>query len=260
MSLSDEKYSTLIKTAKELTDEIVFTNMREFNNLLKPRKDYKQDSVISDADEIEQMEEELGKKIPEYYKKASTWKANIFNKIRARASAVGIGLSHSFGVPREWREDYLEGTSVLTLEGISPDYFEPLTAILDLGIENPNQVVELIILSMKMSILLGNIYSEDAQLNYETAEVTNISKENKKVIREYKKIKEKEKKQAQTKKELEQRNKVKGNILKVASVVSLINPLTPNTKQYKQFLLPLFNNVPEKDRIITLSFDNITIG
>jgi len=257
MSLSDKKYSTLIKTAKELTDEIVFTNMREFNNLLKPRKEYK--SNDPSAEDIEEMEEELDKKIPEYYKKASTWKANIFNKVRARANAVGIALSHSFGVPREWKVNYLEDTSVLTLEDIDEGFFEPATAILDLAIENPNQVVDLIILNMKMSILLGNVYSEDAQVDYETAEVTNISKENKKVIREYRKIKQKEKKQAEAEKK-SQVDKVKGDIVKVASVVSLINPLTPNTKEYKDFLLPLFNNVPEKDRIITLSFDNITIG
>ena len=138
-------------------------------------------------------------------------------------------------------------------------FFQPATAILDLGIENPNQIVDSIILNMKMSILLGNVYNEDAQVDYETAEVTNISKENKKIIREYRKIKQKEKKQAEAEKK-SQVDKVKGDIVKVASVVSLINPLTPNTKEYKDFLLPLFNNVPEKDRVITLSFDNITIG
>jgi len=172
MSLSDEKYSTLIKTAKELTDKIVFTNMREFNTLLKPRKEYKPSDP--DAEEIEAMEEELGKKIPEYYKSGAKWKANIFNKIRARANAVGIALSHSFGVPREWRPDYADGTSVLTLEDIPNDYFDPSTAILDLGIENPNQIVDYIILEMKLSIILGNVYNEDAQVDYETAEVTNI--------------------------------------------------------------------------------------
>ncbi len=257
MSLSDKKYSTLIKTANELTDEIVFTNMREFNSLLKPRKEYS--SSDPSEDDIEEMEEELGKKIPAYYKKGATWKSNIFNKVRAKANALGIALSHSFGVPREWKENYLEETTVLTLESMDEGFFEPATAILDLGIENPNQVVDSIMLNMRMSILLGNVYNEDAQVDYETAEVTNISKENKKVIREYRKIKQKEKKQKEAEKK-SQVDKVKGDIVKVASVVSLINPLTPNTKEYTDFLLPLFNNVPEKDRIITLSFDNITIG
>lgn len=258
-SLSEnKKYKTLLETANKINDKIVFTNMAQFNNLLKPRKEY--DNVDPSEDDIEEMEEELGKKIPEYYKRGVTWKASIFNKIRARANKQGIGLSRSFGVPREWRQDYEEETGILELNDIDNGFFEPATAILDLGIEKPDQVVNLIINSMKMSILLGNVYNDGAKVDVETTEVTDISKENKKVIREYRKLKQKEMK-AQKEAEKEAKvNKIKGDIVKVASVVSLINPLTPNTKQYKDFLLPLLNNVPEKDRTITLSFDNIMIG
>jgi hypothetical protein len=258
-SLSEnEQYKTLLETANKLNDKIVFTNMAQFNSLLKPRKDY--NNIDPTEDEIEEMEEELGKKIPEYYKKGQTWKANIFNKVRSRANRQGIGLSRSFGVPREWREDFEEETTVLELNDIDDGFFEPATAILDLGITNPDQVVNLIINSMKMSILLGNVYNEGAKVDVETAEVSDISKENKKVIRSYRKLKEKEKKAQKEAEKQSKADKMKADIVKVASVVSLINPLTPNTKEYKDFLLPLFNNVPEKDRTITLSFDNIMIG
>jgi hypothetical protein len=253
MSLNDnEKFNTLIETANKLDDKVVFTNWAQFQPLLTPRPEIRNDP---DEEEIEEMEEILERKIPAYYKKDFAWKASIYSILRSRGNKAGIGLSRNFGIPREWRQDYDEDSTELTLENFSEDLFNPQVAIIDFGIENPKQIADIIISNMKLSILLGNIYSEDAKLDVETGEVSDISLENTELVKRYKTEKKKEQKELKEK----AKEKKSTELIKSLAIVSLMNPLTLNTQSYKDFILPLMNNIPISDREITLKFGDIIV-
>jgi len=179
METTDNKeYQRLQKKADKITNEEAIKKMIEMNPVMMPRL---KDGTNATEDDIEEMEEILGKKPTASMTKFKPFRSLIYGEFTKEAKKHKLTLPRLFNIPYEVNTTFLneDDENILMIEeGINESLLNPVEAVLDLQIQNPKEVFMIMMNNLKVQMAMG-LYNDGAEYNLITKKKSGESKESK---------------------------------------------------------------------------------
>lgn len=169
------EYKRLQKKADKITNEEAIKKMIEMNPVMMPRL---KDGTDATEDDIEEMEDILGKKPTATMSKYKPYRTLIYNQFTKEAKKYKLTLPRLFKLPYDVNTTFLNDKDeniLIVEEGLNESLLNPVEAVLDLDIKSHQEVFSIMMNNLKLQMAMG-LYNDGAEYNLITKKKSGESK------------------------------------------------------------------------------------